>query len=225
MIYIIDDSNIESMNASFLLDKKYENIICLITSVERLEMERPKLFTAECIMVHRTFCNSNLTTAEMETLTDNGNRIPFVVFSAGDSENAVFNDNAPWEIKGIKKSVFYSRLRFFLESYLSKHTIDLRLLAFGRDYQKITVRKLALAVLKIIAGKEGKMGLYDIAAIAACKEFKLLIDMSNPQLGIDYNSLLENLEDHPIDFCQFSQNIQRITNSFNQYGKNIYTWQ
>ena len=64
----------------------------------------------------------------------------------------------------------------------------------------------------------------ELAGIAACPEFKELISVSNPELGISYDDLLERLEDNPILFSSFRNNINQIVNSFNQYGKNIYIW-
>lgn len=224
MIYLIDDTNLESMNASFVLDETYKNILCLINTIEDLNSKRSILNSGECIMIHRTFANSNIYKEQMAELTNDGELIPFVVFSAGDSENAVFEDNNPHLISGLKKSVFYSRLPFFLDTYKAYQTIDLRLLAYGKNFQKVKVRSLALPIFRVIAGKDGIMTTSDIAAIAAYSEFKELISIANPDLGISYDDLLEKLEDHPIMFSSFRNNINQIVNSFSQYGKNIYIW-
>lgn len=224
MIYLIDDTNLESMNASFVLDETYENVLYLINTIDDLNSKRECLSSADCIMVHRTFANSNVYKEQMAELTNDGEHIPLVVFSAGDSENAVFEDNNPHLISGLKKSVFYARLPLFLDTYKAQHSVDLRLLAYGRNFQKVKVHSLALPIFRAIAGKDGIMASSDLATIAACPEFKELISLANPDLGISYDDLLEKLEDNPIMFSNFRNNINQIVNSFNQYGKNIYIW-
>ena len=106
-----------------------------------------------------------------------------------------------------------------------KHSVDLRILAYGKDFNKIKVRSLALSVLRIVEGKQGDMTIQDLANIAACPDFKELISISNPELGLTYDELLENLEDKPISFNIFRNKINQIVNSFYQYGRNIYLWQ
>lgn len=224
MIYLIDDTNLESMNASFVLDATYENVLRLINTIDDLDRQKGSLCSADCIMIHRTFANSNVYKEQMAELTNDGEHIPLVVFSAGDSENAVFEDNNPHLISGLRKSVFYVRLPLFLDTYKTQHTVDLRLLAYGKNFQKVKVRSLALPIFRVIAGKDGIMSTSDLAAIAAYSEFKELISIANPDLGISYDDLLEKLEDHPIMFSSFRNNINQIVNSFNQYGKNIYIW-
>lgn len=224
MIYLIDDTNLESINASFVLDDSYKGVLCLIKTVDELNSERCNLRSADCIMIHRTFANSNIYKEQMAELTNDGELIPFVVFSAGDSENAVFEDSNPHVVSGLKKSVFYVRLPFFLDTYKFQHLVDLRLLAYGKNFLKVKVRSLALPIFRIIAGKDGVMTTSELAGIAACPEFKELISVSNPELGISYDDLLERLEDNPILFSSFRNNINQIVNSFNQYGKNIYIW-
>jgi hypothetical protein len=176
-------------------------------------------------MIHRTFANSSIYKEQMAELTNDGDTIPFVVFSAGDSERAVFDEKYPQIIEGIKKSVFYSRLPYFLETFELKHEINLNLLAYGKDYIKIRVRSLALSVLRVIAAKEGEINVSELANIASCSEFKELVSLSYPAIGFSYDELLEELEDNPISFEKFKNNINQIVNSFYQYGKNIYLWQ
>jgi len=225
MIYLIDDTNLESFNATFLLAPKYQSVLCLIKSVDELDSFRSSLSSAECIMIHRTFANSSIYKEQMAELTNDGDTIPFVVFSAGDSEHAIFDEKYPQIIEGIKKSVFYSRLPYFLEAFEIKQEINLKLLAYGKDYIKIRVRALALSVLRVVATKEGEINVSELANIASCPEFKELISLSYPALGFTYDELLEELEDNPISFEKFKNNINKIVNSFYQYGKNIYLWQ
>jgi len=225
MIVLIDDTSLESVNATFLLEKKYVNILHIIRTPEELEDYRTNLSSADCILIHRTFSGSNIYKEQMTEFTHDGEKIPLVVFSAGDSEHAVYNENSSHIIDGLKKAIFYARIYAFIESYMYKHSVDLRILAYGKDFNKIKVRSLALSVLRIVEGKQGDMTIQDLANIAACPDFKELISISNPELGLTYDELLENLEDKPISFNIFRNKINQIVNSFYQYGRNIYLWQ
>lgn len=224
MIYLIDDTNIESVNGLFLLKEEYRQIIYRIETVDDLKKSRNKLNTADCIMVHRTFANSIIYKEKIAELTEDGERIPLVVFSAGDAEYAIFDEKKPYIIEGIKKSIFYARLSEFLNEYLVSNTVNLRLIAYGINYIKIKVRTLALSVFQLIAGKDGIVTISELANIASNPNFRELISLSNPALNISYDDLLEELEDNPITFTDFKNKINQIVNSFYQYGKNIHSW-
>ena len=224
MIFLIDDTNLDGFNVTFLLNSEYKGVLRSIRTADELNSLRSDLISADCIMIHRTFANSSIYKEQMADLTNDGETIPFVVFSAGDSEHAIFDEKYPKIIGGIKKSLFYSRLPYFLESFKAKREINLKLIAYGKDYIKVRVRALALSVLRVVVAKEGEIGVLELANIASCPEFKDLISLSQPAIGITYDELLEELEDNPISFEKLKNNINQIVNSFYQYGKNIYLW-
>ena len=224
MIYLIDDTNIESVNGQFILSKEFEHVLYRIETLECLDELRVVLNTADCIMIHRTFANSTIYKEQIAELTGDGVTIPLVIFSAGDSEHAVFDEKFPYVIEGIKKSVFYARLYDFLKTFIDNHDIDLRLIAYGKDYVKIKARNIVKSILHLIAGKEGNITMSELAKLASNPSFKELINMSNPALGLSYDNLLEDLEDNPISIIDFKNRINNILISFYQYGKNIYTW-
>lgn len=224
MIYLIDDSSLDNLNATYVFDEKYSTILKIIQTQEQLSMYMEKLLQANCIMIHRTFDNSQVAKEEVSQLSEDGKKIPLVIFSDGDPEIATFDMQAPNWIGGLKKKVFYERLTYFLDYYLQTHLINLLLLAYGKNYMKISVRSDATQVLKLLRGKSGLIDFMLLAELAACPAFKRLIDGANPSLGIDYKNLVETLEDSPITVDAFTNNINRIVNSFNQYGKNIYSW-
>lgn len=221
MIYLIDDTELRDLNVEFLQEDKYKNILTLIRNMQELDSKCRNLQDAECIMVHKTFCNSNKVYQRMSSVASNETSpIPFVAFSAGDAESAVYDENAPLSIEGLKKAVFYGRLQCFLDDYISNDKVNLKILAYGKDYMKVLARSWALAIFRLIAGKTGKLKLEDLSRLSNLKSFKLLIDAAQ----IDYADLQEQLEDFPISFDHFRMNINNIVNSFNQYGRNIYTW-
>ena len=200
MIYLIDDTSLESVNGLFLLDEKYKLILYRIESLDNLKKHIDRLLSADCIMIHRTFAESTICMERMKELTQEGEKIPLVVFSAGDNETADFKEEKPYLVNSIKKTVFYTNLSIFLDSYLESNCIDLRLIAFGKDFIKAKVRSLALSIFQSIANEDGNIEVSDLAKIASNPNFKELITISNPSLGLSYNDLLEDLEDNPITF-------------------------
>lgn len=225
MIYLIDDSPLKELNAEYVFDEKYASILKLIKDSEEFHSHKSQIGCDDCILVHKTFMGSQIVKEEMSQLSDDGEFIPIAIFSDGDSENADFDElKKPHYIGGLKKPIFYERLRYFLDYYLANHLIDFQIIAYGNDYIKENVRRWALSVLKKTNGNVGIMGLMDLSKVASCPEFKKLIQASSPAIGISYESLIEHLEDNPITFESFKYNISRIVTSFNQYGKNIYSW-
>ncbi len=221
MIYLIDDSDLKAYNAEFALGQDYSHVLTVVHNADKLKDIWDSLQKADCILVHRTFDGSNETSQRIAELTNDGDKIPYVVFSGGDNENAVFNGQV---IDGLKKSVFYDRLKFFLDHFISNNEIDLRILAYGNNYKKNQIQKCALNILKIVSGKTGVVAATDLAQIASCPDFKELISESSPALGYSYDELLEYIEDNPTSFESFKSNINNIVTSFSQYGTNIYHW-
>lgn len=228
MIYLIDDSELGHIDTGYLTQGAYSHCLCVIRNEAQLECQYDNLDTADCIMVHRSFGNSSIVYQKLDMLaSERKEPVPFVAFSAGDSEEAVYNEAIDeLTIYGLKKAVFYERLRPFLDDFMVNGTVNLKILAYGVDYQKRLVNTWARTLLHAILGKTGTIELEDLAALTTCTTsqgqpaFKRLMDVSR----IDYDTLLENLEDEPITFEHFRTNIHHIINSFNQYGRNIYTW-
>lgn len=220
-MYLIDDSELKDFNIDFLRENKYNKVVTYIRNMQDFNKLGHSFDDTDCIMVHKTFCNSNKVYQQMSSVAGKDERpIPFVAFSAGDAESVVYNESDPLSIDGLKKSVFYERLQYFLDDFIANGKVNLRILAYGKDYMKVLVRSWALAILRLIAGKTGMVKLEDISRLASHQSFKLLIEAAN----IDYADFLEELEDNPVSFDRFRMNINNIVNSFNQYGKNIYTW-
>lgn len=220
MIYLIDDTELKGLNVEFLQEDKYKSVVTCIRDMQEFNDKRNNLQSADCIMVHKTFCGSNKVYQQMSVTCNDENSIPFVAFSAGDAESAVYDESDPLSIDGLKKSVFYERLQYFLDDYISNDKANLRILAYGKDYMKVLARSWALDIFRLIAGKAGQLKLEDLSRLSSLKSFKLLIEAAH----IDYADLQEQLEDDPISFDRLRMNINNIVNSFNQYGKNIYTW-
>lgn len=221
MLYLIDDSNLKDFNAEFVLDNKYKTNLTVIRNNRQFDDISEKLSKASCIMVHRTFCNSTFVKEKCAEISHDGDIIPLVIFSAGDSENAVVNMSSD-SIVGLKKSVFYSRLKLFIDKYIQDGIVNLKLIAYGKDYLKVEIRDLSKSIFSIISGEDGVLTLDYLPKIA--KHLKKIVTLSSPKIGICYDDLMEQLEDKPISIARFRNNINNIVISFEQYGKNIYSW-
>ncbi len=222
MIYLIDDSKLEDYNAEYVFDEKYKNILTVVRNDSELSKVSEELSNACCLMVHNSFGKSQIAKTECSRISQNGKKIPLVVFSAGDSENAVVSATTN-AIMSIRKGVFYNRLKLFLDSYLKDNIINLKIIAYGKDYVKVEIRNLSKKILSAVAGEEGVMNLFSLAKVA--KDTKKLVTLSSPKIGVRYEDLMKKLKNTPITFACFRNNINNIVISFEQYGKNIYTWQ
>ncbi|MBR5973338.1 MAG: hypothetical protein IK017_11910 [Paludibacteraceae bacterium] len=218
---MVDDSNLKEFNAEYVFDIKYKNILSVIQNGVDFNTIKSILNEADCIMVHRTFERSQKIKEECLEITKYGKKIPFVIFSAGDSETTCYKEKSDL-IDGIKKNVFYGRLRYFLEDYLTNKQINLNLLAYGKDYQKIEIRNLSKSIFSVIPNGNDRLTIDYLAKIAV--DLKKIVTLSSPKIGISYEDLMEKLEDEPVTFDLFRKNIHNIIISFEQYGKNIYTW-
>ncbi len=221
MIYLIDDSKLEDFNAYYVFDDKYKNILTIVRNISDFSKVVDMLSNACCIMVHNTFCGSQNVKNECSRIARYGERIPLIVFSAGDSENAVVSTTTN-AIMSLRKGVFYNRLRLFLDSYIKDRIINLKLIAYGKDYVKVEIRNLSKHILSAVAGEEGVMNVFSLAKIA--KDTKKLVTLSSPKIGVSYEDLMKKLKSTPTTFACFRNNINNIVISFEQYGKNIYTW-
>lgn len=154
-IILIDDnqSNLrEIYGASFVDLEEYED--CLF-HVEQLNENSDFSFLddAACVLLHDSledyvdgkYVSGSRKAKELiwNKITD---KIPYVKFSDGHS---IIGDWNPFErnvVRSIKKSEFYRNLKGFLDTYRESSHIDLRLIAYGSDYEK---RELVILLQKV----------------------------------------------------------------------------
>ena len=221
---MIDDTLNETIGSEFVFDDKYKQALVVIQNSDEFKSRMKDLYSADCIMVHLTFEDSNDVKDKSAIIADDGDEIPYVVFSGSFSENPEFDYEKNNYISGIKKSTFYQRLNVFLDEYITNGKVDLRILAYGKDFQRVIVRNYAKGILSALEGKQGILQLEDIAKLSKDGNLKNLVEISNPKLGIGYDQLLEKLKVEPICIADFKSRIEKIVINFEQYGKNIYTW-
>lgn len=154
-IILIDDnqSNLrEIYGASFVDLEEYED--CLF-HVEQLNENSDFSFLddAACVLLHDSLEDyvdgkyvSGSRKAKELIWNKIKDKIPYVKFSDGHS---IIGDWNPFErnvVRSIKKSEFYRNLKGFLDTYRESSRIDLRLIAYGSDYEK---RELVVLLQKV----------------------------------------------------------------------------
>ena len=145
-IILIDDNKSnqrEIYGASFVDNEEYED--CLVHK-EHLNENSDYSFLddAVCVLLHDSLADyvdgkfvSGSRMAK-ECITDKiiADKIPYVVFSDGHSVIGDWSQTNPNVVRSIKKSEFYRNLKEFLEAYRESGTIDLRLIAYGNEFEK-----------------------------------------------------------------------------------------
>lgn len=242
MIYLIDDNQsnqrLNNYNITFVEDGIFKGYL---KSIEKLEIKNNPsdtshldfLSTADCILLHSTtedydigkgFLSGSKTNVLKikEVISQEGEIIPLVLFSNSMGE-AEFNfDSNPNYIHSIKKNLFYERLFDFLEYYKNTNIVELRIIAWGKNFEAKEIAMLAIEILRSVEQKASTddLALQDLSRVI--KDFKSFIKLSLPEN--DINEILNQIEDNPIKVQDFKRKINQITESYAKYGKNIYTW-
>lgn len=221
MLYLIDDSNFDTLNANFVFDKKYKDRLCIVKDEYGLNEIESRLEDADCIMVHKTFNNSNYVAEDIKDITDDGDKIPLVLFSGSDSESVKIDGQS---ITGIKKNLFYKRLIYFLDEYILTGNIELKILAYGKDFIKRDVSLWAMSLLKKIYGFKECVCSESEDTILSSEELRNIVSVAQPALNISYEQVCENIKNGSCSMETLRLNINNILSSINLYGKNIHSW-
>jgi hypothetical protein len=145
-----------------------------------------------------------------------------VVFSNGEEGVVYSPDKTPNYISALNKNIFYDRLWDFVEHYKNSGEIELRILAWGKNFQSKEVSKLANTLLDALALKNGSDTLQISELSAEQPVLKSFIEVSFSD--IHWTDFLRDLEDNPISITDFRNKINQINESFLKYGKNIRSW-
>jgi DNA repair ATPase RecN len=118
--------------------------------------------------------------------------------------------------------LLYERLFDFLEYYKNTGEIEMRIISWGKNFLSKEITKLSLEIINSIESKENseELKLSDLSKII--NSFKSFIKLSLPKN--DTNEILNEIEDNPIKIQDFRKKINQIKESYDKYGKNIYTW-
>ena len=229
MIYLIDDNRQDmrrkSMNIHYVDDNEYSDIL---TSINQLIMGKDLSYleSADCLLVHSTTvdCDENgeyLSSTQnvrtiIESLSDYGSKIPLVSFSnkMNESEQITFRPPSYLEMR---KTIFYSKLYDFLENYRRNKVVELRLIAYGKNYLAEELRPYTKLIIESVAHE-----LFKLTFIKQLIWLQKFHELSG--LDISYQGLSDDLEDNPITVSTFINKISSIQDSILRYGKNIHSW-
>jgi hypothetical protein len=243
MIYLIDDNQnnqrIDVYKISFIEDGLFSKSLIAIDKIPKSGGAKDIhhltfLNNAACVLIHSTTedtnesgdfisgSNSNVIKI-IEEIAAEGSKIPLVLFSNKMDEIATYDYNInPNYISAIKKNKFYERLYDFVEHYQINKDIELRIIAYGKNFISQEVTALAQELLKPIAF-ENDFTVLKLNHIAGINIFRKFIEMADLQISFD--DVLYSLEDSPITIQDYRDRINLITESFTKYGRNIHHWQ
>lgn len=234
-IILIDDNKMNQRSAygaSFVDDGLYADSLLHIEKVN-VGSDFSFLNNAACVMIHDSledyingeFDAESHKAKELIEIKIKEYKIPYVFFSDGHGRTAVWRDENPDVVYEIKKSEFYLHLNDFMQEYADSGNLDLRIIAYGKDYKKKLMsdwhQTVFSALTDICDNEVLDISLFDNQMR---KALRLIIENAQPKIGISFNSLMCDIEDEKITAGQFRMNLNKIINSVKNYGKNIYCW-
>ena len=231
-IVLIDDNNKNQRtlyNADFVDEGEYSD--CLI-HVEQVNGQSDLSFVnnASCVMIHDSLedyidggfkTDSHKAKDKIEEIIHSKN-LPYVLFSDGHSMTADWREDKPNVVFSIKKSEFYLHLRSFLDHYRETEEIDLRLIAYGRDFLKHLMTKWCQLVISKLSDTSDCESI-DLSKIDK-RSLRLIIENAQPKIGVTFNDVMCRIEDGDIMASGLRNNINNILSSVKKYGKNICVW-
>ena len=149
--------------------------------------------------------------------------IPYVLFSDGHPQDAVWAESNPNYIYQIKKSVFYGNLKAFLNSYRNTGKADIRIIAFGENFKVNLIKQWGQIVIKNISSINDND--YIDSTVFDRKCLRNIIEYAQPAINTTYEDIMDNIIDHNITAGKLKQNINNITSDFIQYGENFSSWE
>lgn len=236
-ILLIDDNSNkqrQSYGASFVDDEIFESILSHIECVNK-DFDLSILDEYGCVMVHDSLkdfiddsFNENSQVAKdliIGYLDDH--HIPYVLFSDGHESTGIYD--LSHNLVSLKKSDFYSRLKYFLNFYINESVLQFHILAYGPNFRKALVTRYIKALFQKFDTKNSNeiITIRDLKPSNSGEEHYLeeIINLSQPTLGMDYNDILDYIEDNEISVRDFKFKINNILSSISKYGKNTYTWE
>lgn len=225
MIYLFDDTPEKDRKKHVDLTS-FNNIALYGTmSLSEFESMRMDLEQAECVLVHRSLRdadnpNRNDVYERILDITDRGDRIPLVVFSGEDTEEAVFDGDS--FIRRFSKVCLYENLPHFLSVCSSTHSVDLTSLAYGEKMEAKLALEEGISLIKKVRLLLPDQT-FDVQRVAG-DELHSLIQRSSPALGCKYSDVIAEIRSGDLTAGEFTRRIKEILDSFNAYGKNVYRW-
>jgi len=242
MIYLIDDNQsnqrLNNYNLTFVENGVFNGYL---ESIEELEVGKSFsdtshldfLKTADCILLHSTtedynkekgFISGSKTNVIKikELISQEGEQIPLVLFSNSMSVTEFdFESNLNY-ISSIKKNLFYERLFDFLSHYKNTGNVELKIIAWGKNFTSKEMSKIAFEIINSVGLKDDSeyLKLSDLSNVL--NSFKLFMELSFPKYNID--DIMNEIEDSSMKIKDFKKKINQTTESFIKYGRNIHSW-
>lgn len=228
MIYLFDDTN-QRYITQYINLLEYTDVIEHVNQAclsDVLQME-PALQDAEWIFVHKSFKDSDGGPRKVfeklsYDIANDGDDVPLLWFSDEDLAEPHIDEDCNNFIDGYKKSVFYSRLSKFLEDRRRCGEAKIELLLFGEGLEQRTPIHAAETLLNDLRAKNED----DVVTLSeiSSSELMYLINTSRPQVGVEYLSIVNRIENGDVKVKELRENIRSIAESYIVYGTNTHNW-
>lgn len=231
-VLLIDDNSKnqrEVYDAVFVDEEEYSD--CL-SHVEQVNSQSNLSFLDDvsCVMIHDSLedyvngefkSDSHKAKDRIEDIIQSNN-LPYVLFSDGHGMTADWREDMPNVVFSIKKSEFYRHLKPFLDYYRETGKLDMRLIAYGKDFLKHLMSKWCLTIINKLADTPDTE-VIDISKIDK-HSLRLVIENAQPKIGVSFDDVMCDIEDGNTTAGNLRVNINNILSSVNKYGKNISSW-
>ena len=234
-IFLIDDNKMnqrEAYGASFVDEGVYADVL---VHIEQLNADSDLSFLddAACVMFHDSLedyidgmFDEESHKARMlidERIQDEN--IPYVIFSDGHDKTANWREESPNVVYSIKKSEFYLHLNDFIQTYIDSGNLDMRIIAYGKDFIKKQMSDWHQKVFSAISELDDNdfVGIHLFGATER-SALRQIIEKSQPKIGVSFNDVMCGIEDEEVSAGRLRLNLNNIINSVKKYGKNICSW-
>ena len=227
MIYLFDNTSSEYIKRR-INPQDYTDVLyfCPSATPSLLETISPAIEQADWIFMHRSFESEFEDEFYIiaEEIADWGKKVPLLIFSDGDGATPVINKQTPTYVQSFKKSEFYSSLPSFLNNIRTTETVDIRVLLTKESKNNVTeggIVSLGREILMDIRFSEENDIVCNQVKVDTIKDF---FSALQPEIGIDTERILNALNAGEIKANELRTVINKVIDSFNTYGRNIYTW-
>ena len=231
-LLLIDDNSKkqrEVYDAAFVDEEEYSD--CL-SHVERVNSQSDLSFLDDvaCVMIHDSLedyvegefkSDSHKAKDRIEEIIQS-KKLPYVLFSDGHSMTADWREDMPNVVFSIKKSEFYRHLKSFLDYYRETGKLDMRVIAFGKDFLRQLMSMWCQAFITKLADTSDDE-VIDTSKIDK-RSLRLIIENAQPKIGVSFDDVMCDIEDGNITVGCLRNNINNILSSVKKYGKNISSW-
>lgn len=235
-IYLIDD-NLDGNRARYgagKIDEGFYDSILVIKDKLCKDDDFGFISDAACVLLHRSLedyvegsyrDDSHFATNYIQKMIPElGASIPFAIFSDGDqADNGEMKEGNPNMIYSLGKKAFYGRLVDFLDFYVMESKIELRILAYGKDFGAKLIDDNIKKVFEAIDGLASEENVPPLKVNS--KALKIIVENSQPLIGITYEELIVGLKLNPMKVSDFKTRLNHILSDFIEYGKNYTSWQ